>query len=207
MNSTTPLTSRQTEILEYLRNFHSDEGYAPTHREIAVHFGFKSPKAAADHLKALEKKGYVRCHVGRSRGIVLLPEETTPQTITSVPIIGCIQAGYPDTQTEHSLGTLAIDKQMICGAEGHRLFALKVNGESMKGRGIHDGDWVVADADASAQEGNMVVALMDGNNTLKTLSRRKGQLFLKAENKNYPDCIPINEMVIQGVVKAVLRQI
>ena len=88
--------------------------------------------------------------------------------------MGNIQAGYPETQTELSLGTLAIDKQMICGAEGQRLFALKVN---------------------------------DGNNTLKTLARQDAQLFLKAENPNYSDCIPINEMVIQGVVKAVLRQI
>ena len=121
--------------------------------------------------------------------------------------MGNIQAGYPEAQTEHSLGSLAIDKQMIVGSEGHRLFALKVNGESMEGRGIYDGDWVVADADISAQEGSVVVALMDGNNTLKTLSGQDGQLFLKAENPNFPDCIPINEMVIQGVVKAVLRKI
>lgn len=208
MFSMRSLTPRQTEILEFLREFRQEEGSAPTYREIANHFGFKSPKAASDHVCALEKKGYVRRHGGRSRGIeLLLSERTSTNATISVPILGNIPAGCPETQTEHCLGTLAIDKEMLGGSVGHRFFALKVNGQSMEGRGIHERDWVVADADASPHEGDVVVALIDGENTLKTLARQKGRFYLKAESPNHSDWIPIDEMVIQGVVKAVLRRI
>ena len=95
---------------------------------------------------------------------------------------------------------------MIGCPAGHRLFALQVTGDSMKGRGIHDGDWVVADTDASPHEGDVVVALIDGENTLKTLAMKKNRYFLKAENPNFPDLIPLGEMVIQGVVRVVLRR-
>lgn len=200
-------TSRQFEILEFLRECQRLGGNAPTFREIADHFGFKSPKSAADHVTALEKKGYVRRRAGCSRGIELVFSERAPDIGTiRVPVLGHIPAGCPETHTEHYHGSIAIDKAMIGCPAGHRLFALQVTGDSMKGRGIHDGDWVVADTDASPHEGDVVVALIDGENTLKTLAMKRSRYFLKAENPNFPDLIPLGEMVIQGVVRVVLRR-
>jgi len=207
MFSIDDLTPRQTEILEFLRKFRREGKGAPTYREIAKHFGFKSPKAASDHVHALEKKGYVRRHVGRSRGIELLSsEDTSTNNTISVPILGNIPAGYPAKQTEHRHGTLAVDKAMLGASTRHRLFALLVSGESMEGRSIHDGDWVVADADLLPHEGDVVVALIDGENTLKTLAKQKGRFFLKAESPKHSDLIPIKEMMIQGVVRSIFRR-
>lgn len=208
MFSVSSLTPRQTEIIEFLRETRREGKSAPTYREIAAHFGFQSPKAAADHVCALEKKGYVRRHKGRSRGIELLfSEKPSINGAISVPLLGNIPAGYPETQTEYQHGTLVVDPAILGGSTDHRLFALRVNGESMTGRGIHEGDWVVADADVSPKEGDVVVALIDGENTLKTLAGHKDGFFLKAESPFYPDLIPISKMDIQGVVRAVLRRI
>jgi repressor LexA len=208
MISTGNLTSRQTEILDFLHEFRRKEKIVPTYREIADKFGFKSTKAATDHVCALEKKGYLRRHSGRSRGIELLTSasRSAPKAI-GVPILGDIPAGYPELRDEHRNGTLAVDPAMLGGDAHHRLFALQVKGDSMEERGICEGDWVVADAEAIPREKDVVVALIDGENTLKTLAKQKGHFFLKAENPNHHDWIPVNELVIQGVAKAILRRI
>jgi SOS-response transcriptional repressor LexA len=101
---------------------------------------------------------------------------------------------------------LAVDRAALGSAVGHRLFALEVRGDSMEGRGIHDGDWIVADADVSPCEGDVVVALIDGRNTLKTLAKGNGHFFLRAENPSHSDLTPIGEMLIQGVVKTLIRR-
>jgi repressor LexA len=208
MFSTANLTPRQTEILDFLHEFQHKEKIVPTYREIADKFGFKSTKAATDHVCALEKKGYLRRHSGRSRGIELLTSAplSAPKAI-GVPILGDIPAGFPELKAEHRNGTLAVDPAMLGGVAHHRLFALKVKGDSMEERGIREGDWVVADADATPREKDVVVALIDGENTLKTLAKQKGHFFLKAESPNYHDWIPVNELVIQGVAKAILRRL
>ena len=208
MFSTGNLTSRQTEILDFLHEFRRKEKIVPTYREIADKFGFKSTKAATDHVCALEKKGYLRRHSGRSRGIELLTSASlsAPKAI-GVPILGDIPAGFPELKAEHRNGTLAVDPAVLGGVAHHRLFALQVKGGSMEERGIFEGDWVVADAEATPQEKDVVVALIDGENTLKTLAKQKGHFFLKAESPNHNDWIPVNELIIQGVAKAILRRI
>ena len=177
------LTQRQAAVLEYLEKFKSDRGTAPTYREIAAHFGFKSTKAAWDHVRVLKKKGYLSLDGGgRSRGIELLRSERTPiNGAVCVPVLGDIQAGYPAEQSERWSGTFAVDRSIVGHHADHRFFALQVRGESMTGRGINDSDWVIADADAPPLEGEIVVALIDGRNTLKTLARGNGCLYLKAE--------------------------
>ena len=130
----------------------------------------------------------------------------SPKAI-GVPILGDIPAGYPELRDEHRNGTLAVDPAMLGGVAHHRLFALQVKGDSMEERGIFEGDWVVADAEATPREKDVVVALIDGENTLKTLAQKKGIFFLKAESPNHRDWIPVNELVIQGVAKAILRRI
>ncbi len=208
MYSTQALTQRQTQILDFLRNFKNQEGVAPTYREISGHFGFKSTKAASDHVRALEKKGYVRLHGNRSRSIEIVSSEPNPTGhVVSIPILGEIPAGKPEKKEENRSHTIIVDETILGNCKEHRLFALKVTGESMMGRSIRDGDWVIADADVSPNEGEVVVALIDGDNTLKTLAKRKKRFYLKAENPDYPDWIPMEEMIIQGIVKAVLRRI
>jgi repressor LexA len=202
------LTQRQLEILEFIQDFFRKERVAPTCREIAGHFGFKSPKAVTDHLCALEKKGYIRRYRGRSRGIEVLAiaGPTCPETI-SVPIMGDIPAGTPEHKTEYRQGSLAVDSTIIEGISNHRLFALQVKGDSMEGRGIHEGDWVIVDADAAPRKNDVVVALIDGENTLKTLAQKKDNYYLKAENPSCPDWTPYEELQIQGVAKAIIRRL
>ncbi|MBU0993626.1 MAG: transcriptional repressor LexA [Proteobacteria bacterium] len=208
MYSENRLTPRQTEVINFICEFQSKERMAPTYREIANHFRFKSTKAAADHVLALEKKGYLRRHTGRSRGIELTAsvKRTGQETIT-VPIIGDIPAGTPEQKIEFQSGTISVDSTILDGIGHHRLFALKVKGDSMIGRGIYDGDWVIADADATPNENDVVVALIDGENTLKALALKENNFYLRVENPDYNDWVPVNELIIQGTAKALIRRI
>jgi len=208
MYSKKKLTNRQNQVLGFLRDFKRNEGIAPTYREIAGYFGFKSTKAALDHVRALENKGYVRLHGNRSRSIeIVVPESESIGDVVSIPILGAIPAGKPEKKEEHRSDTITIDETILGRSKGHRLFALKVTGESMTGRNICDEDWVIADADAFPNEGEVVVALIDGDTALKTLAKKKRHYYLKSENPNYPDWIPMEEMTVQGVVKALIRRI
>jgi len=200
------LTARQSEILQFIKKYRRQAGSVPTYREIAGRFGFKSTKAVTDHLTALEKKGYVRRHGGRSRCIELLCSEQTSTGPVSVPLLGLIPAGVPEEQTGQFRGTISVDRKLLGKFANHRLFALEVAGDSMDGRGIHEGDWVVADKDSQPRNGDVVVALIDGQNTLKTLAGRKNRHYLKAENPRHSDRFPVGELTIQGVVRAVLRR-
>lgn len=208
MFSANDLTSRQAEILDFLHEFQRTERIAPTYREIGEHFGFKSTKAAADHVYALEKKGYLRRHSGRSRGIELLSAIKSNDTnAVAVPLLGDIPAGYPEQKFQHRNGTIAVDPMILGGSVRHRLFALQVKGDSMVGRGIQEGDWVIVDADLGPRENDIVVALIDRENTLKTLARKDGFFFLKAENPEYDEWLPLEELTIQGVAKVILKRI
>lgn len=208
MYSESKLTKRQSEVFHFLCKFREKEKMSPTYREIADHFGFKSTKASADHIRALEKKGFIYHHGRRSRGIeIIFPLEQKSSNTISVPILGDIPAGTPEQKTEHQNRVITIDASLIKGPIHHRFFALKVKGDSMIGRGIHDGDWVIADADAVPCENEVVVALIDGENTLKTLAKKKSQLYLKAENQTYEDWFPVNELIIQGTARAIIRQV
>lgn len=201
-------TKKQSEILRFLYDYKRKEGNSPTYREIAERFGFKSVRSALDHVGALEKKGYLRRHGGRARGIELLfSDGYTAKGAVSVPFLGSVPAGSPEEKTEYDHGAINVDPELLGASAGHRLFALKVDGDSMDGRGIHEGDWIVVDADVTAGEGDMVVALIDGQNTLKTLVKSGVSLYLKAENPSHPDWIPMADLSIQGVVKTVLRRI
>ncbi len=206
MFSSKPLTVKQKEIFNYLKEIKEEGKVAPTYREITNHFGFKSTKSAMDHITALEKKGYIRRNIRKSRGIELLSDNETSESIVSAPIIGNIAAGYPEMKFETSQGSISVDQKLLGARNIRKLFALQVRGESMIGRGIHDGDWIIADAAVSPIEGNVVVAMIDGESTLKTLARKNKKLFLKAENPNFNDLVPVEEMMIQGVVRVVLRQ-
>ena len=138
---------------------------------------------------------------------MLFSERSNAGDTVSAPLLGEVPAGCPEEQNEYDHGMIKVDRKLLGESVDHRLFALRVDGDSMNGRGIYEGDFVVADADATAREGDVVVALIDKRNTLKTLARRKNDFYMKAENPNRPDWVPVRTLLIQGVVKAVLRRL
>jgi len=179
----------------------------PTYREIKDHFGWKSPKAAMDHVRALAKKHYLRVVPGKARGIELV---RTPPTggnaAVAVPLVGLVPAGIPTEERESRERTILVDRLAIGTTTASRLFAVRVGGDSMTDRGILDGDIVVAESGIEACEGDVVVGLIDGGSSLKTLRKQRGHFYLEAENPRYSDLVPVSEMVIQGVVRTLIRE-
>ena len=192
------LTPRQEEVLEFVRERRSVTGNMPSTREIQRHFGFASQTAAVNHLKALERKGVLR----------RLPGDLVPlarRDYADIPILGSIPAGQPAYEEELNEGCLAVDLSSVGIPQNARTFALKARGESMIGAHIEDGDLVIMEF-KEPRNGDIVAALIDGDTTLKRFITRNGKPYLKAENPAYPDLMPARELVIQGVMVALLRR-
>jgi len=198
------LTNRQHEILAFIRQRARDRGTTPTLREIMDHFGFASPATVSGHLDLLEKKGAIRREPGRSRNI-LLPGHR-PSGLLEIPLYGMIPAGFPSDQDQEPERCIAVDPETIRLPEGTRTFALQVRGDSMTGAGILDRDIVILEL-APPRNRDIVAALIDGETTLKRFLVQAGRPFLRAENPAYPDLIPARELVIQGVMRALVRTV
>jgi repressor LexA len=125
---------------------------------------------------------------------------------SAIPLLGEISAGLPQWGAEQHEGMVYVDVGALRIPSSHRIFALKVRGDSMVGRHILDGDVVILEQGAEPRHGDVVAALIDGQNTLKTLVVERGRAFLKAENPRYPQLIPQGELMIQGVLRMVLRE-
>ena len=194
-----PLTQRQREVLEFVREWRSRKGKMPSTREIQRHFGFASQTAAVNHLKALERKGFLR----RMPGDLLPVNESR---FSEVPLLGAIPAGLPAYEEERSDGGVAIDLASIGVSDSSRTFALTVRGDSMTGAHIQEGDVVVLEY-REPRDGDVVAALIDGETTLKRFVLKEGQPYLKAENPAYPDLLPATELIVQGVVVALTRKV
>jgi repressor LexA len=197
------LTSKQQAVRDFIEAYRQREGVSPSLREIQSHFGFASPNAAAKHLGALRRKGVVQRSPGRARGLVL--SESTERLISEIPILGAIPAGRPLGESEQRDGCVRVDLDTLGIPKNARTFALRVRGDSMTGAHILDGDIVILELKPPSH-GRVVAALIDGESTLKTFLVRAGKPYLRAENPNYPDLIPAQELVIQGVMVALLRQ-
>jgi len=176
----TTLTARQKAILDFIERAINKRGYPPTLREIAGHFGMVGTRGAQKHLAAIEKKGYLRKGSG-ARALELLGRGPS----RSVPILGKVAAGKPILAQENLLGSLMVDSSI---ARWKDLFLLKVQGASMKGAGILEGDFVLVRPQADADSGEIVVAMVDGEVTVKRLVRKRGMLILMPGN---PDFEPI----------------
>lgn len=208
------LTVRQQEILGYLQIHQNEHGTWPSFREIEHHFGFRSTNAVMGHLRALERKGYISRVAGQARTFrinLALDEEDVPREsldVVDIPIYGHIAAGYPDgVEPAGEIGRLQIDAQTAGIRRSRRCFALRVRGESMIDVGIFDGDTVIIEQSAP-NDGDIVAALIDGETTLKRFINKPGAApYLKAENRNYPELYPIGELVVQGIAKAVVRNL
>jgi repressor LexA len=197
------LTNRQQELLDFLRKFHSETGLMPSTREIQGHFGFASQTAAVSHLRALEKKGVIKKLAGKARALVF-PEELEREEIVDVPIYGQIAAGMAGETEEQQEGCLSIDVTSLGIPRNAKTFALKVRGDSMIDAHIVSGDTVVLEH-REPRKGDIVAALIDGETTLKRYVMKDGKPYLQAENEEFPDLIPARELIVQGVMIALLR--
>jgi repressor LexA len=198
------LTNRQQEILDYLRKSQRQSGLMPSTREIQHAFGFASQTAAMSHLRALERKGVIQRIPGKARAVIF-PDELDRGEIIDIPIMGNIAAGMAQDVDQDRQGCISIDIAALGIPRHARTFALKVRGDSMIDAHICSGDTVILEF-REPRKGDIVAALIDGETTLKRYLVEKGRPFLRAENAAFPDLIPAQELVIQGVLIALLRQ-
>ena len=181
------LTQRQQEVLDFIREFSERDGVPPTVREIGARFRV-TPRAAFDHLKALERKGYLRRRstAGRtSRALTLARPGETARTQAEIPILGRIAAGLPLVSEENREGALPLAPEWL-GGRGDDLFSLRVKGESMISAHIVEGDLVVVRRQDHAQPGDVVVALVDGVATVKRFAREGQTILLRPEHPTMP---------------------
>ena len=192
------LTPRQQEILDFIRDTLESLGAPPTRAEIAQAFGFASPNAAEDHLKALARKGAVVLEPGSARGIRLVEQ-------LGLPLIGSVAAGSPILAVENVQGRYALDASLFSPRAD---FLLKVRGLSMIDAGIFDGDLIAVHRTQDVRDGQIVVARLDDEVTVKRLKKHRGWVELIAEN---PDFSPIvvdlskDRLVIEGIAVGLIR--
>lgn len=198
------LTHRQQEILDYLRKSQRQTGLMPSTRELQHAFGFASQTAAMSHLRALERKGVIQRIPGKARAVIF-PEELDRGEIIDIPVMGSIAAGMAQDVDQDRQGCISIDIAALGIPRHARTFALKVRGDSMIDAHICNGDTVILEF-REPRKGDIVAALIDGETTLKRYLVEKGRPFLRAENATFPDLIPAQELIIQGVLIALLRQ-
>ncbi|MBI5747797.1 MAG: repressor LexA [Nitrospinae bacterium] len=196
------LTPRQRNIFEFLIKFIKKHGYPPTVREIGEHFGFLWP-AASGHLRALERKGFIRINPLRSRGIEV--KGIKEAAGFTVPVIGKVTAGKPILAVEDIEGHMLIDKTLFKTEDA---FSLKIKGDSMIDAGILDGDYVIVKPQASIESGEIAVALIGDEATVKRIYIKKTQIILKPENKDMkPIAYNPESVKIIGKVIGVVRKI
>jgi repressor LexA len=198
------LTLRQQEILDYLRDSQRKTGLMPSTREIQHAFGFASQTAAMSHLRALERKGVIQRLPGKARAVIF-PDELDRGEIIDIPMYGTIAAGMSQDVEQERQGCISIDVTALGIPRNSRTFALKVRGNSMIDAHICSGDTVILEF-KEPRKGDIVAALIDGETTLKRYLVQKGKPFLRAENSDFPDLIPAQELVIQGVLIALMRK-
>ena len=206
------LTERQKEILEYLTQYIGNNGYAPSVREIANHFGFGSPSAAKKHLDSLTKKGYLNASSNISRGISIktgvendYETRMKRESAINVPVVGRVAAGLPILAEENLEGSIVIDSMFVRTTDD--CYALKVKGESMINAGIYEGDIVVVSPKKPVHNYDIIVGMVDGEATVKRFIRKDGKTLLMPENDAYPviEVKPTSDFSIAGKVVGVLR--
>ena len=203
------LTPRQTKILLAIKEAMETNGYPPSMREIGEAAGLSSPSSVKYQLEALEAKGWIRRDPSRGRALeVLTPgderfEDIKPERTHNVPLVGRIAAGGPILAEQNVEDLFPLPASLV--GEGE-LFMLKVVGDSMINAAICDGDYVVIRSQKDANKGEIVAAMIDGEATVKTLSKKNGQIWLLPANDSYQP-IDGNQAEILGVVTAVLRSL
>jgi repressor LexA len=199
------LTPRQRNIYEFLSSVIREKGYAPSIPEIGRRFKIASTRGVFDHLQALEKKGYIR-RIGKRAIEISSPSGRSafPEA-TDVPILGAIKAGAPILAEENIAGFLPVANEITLGKE---TFALKVKGDSMIEDGIFDGDYVIIRRQETADNGDIVCALIENEATLKRFHRKGNEVTLKPANRNYdPIVVSKGEFRVLGKATGVIRKL
>jgi repressor LexA len=203
----TVLTPAQQRVLDFIQTEVQAGRLTPTLREIARRFGFRSHRAAACHLQALKRKGFLDSDRGKARSLRLtFPLARLRRQIMDIPLFGSVPAGLAQSREQEAEGCVSVDIQSLGFKPTRNTFALRVTGDSMIGRHICDGDIVVLEHGPEPRSGQIVAALIDRKSTLKTFVLKNGRPFLKAENPRYPDLVPSDDLMIQGVFRALLRK-
>ncbi|MDD5347069.1 MAG: transcriptional repressor LexA [Candidatus Omnitrophica bacterium] len=192
-----PLTPKQKEVLRFIACSVSVQKMSPTIREIGRHFGFSSTGTVRDHLRALAAKGYLARARKKARAIELA------DAACGIPIIGRIAAGSPLEANENIEGFLRPEEAAPLADD---VFALRVQGDSMSGAGIVDGDIVIVRRQKQARQGDIVVALVGGEATVKTLRKQGSRMWLVPHNKKYRPLSCSGSTVIAGKVISVVRR-
>ena len=203
------LSARQLTILEFIKSSSDSQGYAPSMREIGDAAGLNSPASVKYQLDILEEKGFIRRDENRGRAMeVVLPDHLTGDSASTdktrfIPLVGSIAAGVPITADQQVEETLPLPESLVGKGD---LFMLKVKGESMINAAICDGDYVVIRQQKDANNGEIVAAMIDGEATVKTFSRKGGHIWLLPANDDFAP-IDGDNCEILGKVTAVLRSI
>lgn len=199
------LTEKQEAVLNFIEDYQLEHGSSPTLREMREFFGVKSDNSILKHLKAIEEKGYIEKD-DTPRGIKLLSsvKERLQSNEFKLPLLGMVPAGGPVLTEEYIESWMNVGEDAIYSYKDSYL--LRVTGDSMMDVGIYEGDILVVCGSIEAKEGDIVVGLVDNQNTVKRYMRdSKGRVYLKPENMNYDNIYPDGELCLQGVVTGLLR--
>jgi repressor LexA len=195
------LTEKQQLILNFIKEMIDNSGFPPTVREVGDRFGI-TVKGAYDHIKAIEKKGYIKTENNKSRAMIIIDDESTSKRSgISIPLLGRIAAGSPVLAAENIEDYLSFPKDMFKAGE---YFALKIKGDSMIECGIFDGDIAVIKKQNSANNGDIVAALIDEEATLKEFQKTSDSIKLLPKNAEYKPIIS-RDVAIMGKLAAVFR--
>src|SRR6202790_4665747 len=197
------LNDRQRGILDFIQNEQREKGITPSTREIQKHFRFASQTSVMQYIAALERKGFLERHAGKARALITPAMKVR---IADVPIYGQIPAGMSALTEQTIEGHVSLDTRSANLSKNRGTFALRVQGDSMIGAHIVDGDIVILEDSKEVHNGDIVAALIDGETTLKRYVLEHGRPYLKAENPRYPDLIPARELKIQGVMISLVRK-
>jgi repressor LexA len=207
MTNQKELTSTQEKVLSFLKNFLREKGFPPTLRETASHFGLKGPKSPQKTLKVLEKKGYLRRISGGSRAIEILGIPAPRGQTLSVPIVGRVTAGEPILAIENIEGYINLDRDIV---SSENVFLLRVQGDSMIEAHIQDGDFALVKPQKDAENGEIVVALIGDEATIKRIFKKRDLIRLEPAN---PRMEPIvvkkgeKKVTIVGKVIGIFRKL
>jgi repressor LexA len=214
------LTERQQQVLEYIRSSIAHRGYPPTLREIGAHMGIRSTNGVNDHLRALERKGYLRREDMKSRALRPCDVDTLPESrpananddiesLVEIQVLGRVAAGLPLLAEENVLDTVRIDRALVRG--GREVFGLKVSGDSMIDAGIMNGDYIFVKKQLTAQRGDIVVALIGDEATVKYYYPEKDYIrFQPANTQMAPILVRASDFkptMLLGVVVGVYRKL
>jgi len=208
------LTKRQAQTLDFIRQSIEERGYPPTLREIGESMGIRSTNGVNDHLRALERKGYLRREDMKSRALRLVSQEAEPaansdETLVDVQVLGRVAAGLPLLAEENVVDTVRVDRMLVRG--GRDVFGLRVQGDSMINAGILNGDYIFVRKQASADRGEIVVALIGDEATVKYYFPEKDYVrFQPANDQMAPILVRASDFrptMLLGVVVGVYRRL